>query len=171
MTQFSRRSRWLNTLFPASVRPQTTDPSSVSEDVSLVQPYDGSGYGIPNPRSWIIQNLLAAGVTGSSVMITVPEDSVYRLMGAGGFNVAASGTPRHQLFVQDLIAVPNLACQLAPIEIPTVGDGNFAFDLGRAIVIGPGHNLLMAYTAGGAGTIMKYSIYGVLAPLGTVFYC
>ena len=49
MTQFSRRARWLNALFPQSVAPANPDPALRSDDVSLVQTYDGGGWGIVEP--------------------------------------------------------------------------------------------------------------------------
>lgn len=46
MTQFSRRARWLDALFPQSVAPANPDPATRSDDVSLVQSYDGGGWGL-----------------------------------------------------------------------------------------------------------------------------
>jgi len=46
LSQFSRRARWLQRLFPPSVLPGRSDPSIVSDDVSLVQTYDAGGLGL-----------------------------------------------------------------------------------------------------------------------------
>jgi hypothetical protein len=103
-------------------------------------------------------------------MLTVPEDSIYRLFGASGFTIAGN-SPVSGLFVIDLAIAPNLACQLAPQEQNAGGTGQFAFQINRAIVIAPGHTLQIGFFGGSASTLMRFSVYGVLAPIGTVFYC
>jgi len=172
LTQFSRRARWLNSLFTSSKAPQISDPGTVSDDVSLVQPYDGSGYGISNPRTWVTQSLTdPAGITGQLDILTVPEDSVYRLFAASGFKVVGVN-PFSFLNVIDLISTPNVACQISPIMQDIVApDGQFSFDIRNPIVLGPGHTLRIDYIGGSASTVMSYSVFGVLAPIGTVFYC
>lgn len=72
MTQFSRRARWLNTLFPQSVAPASADPAVRSDDVSLVQSYDGGGWGISEAVFPAEQDIVADG----PVILTQPEVSI-----------------------------------------------------------------------------------------------
>lgn len=171
MSQFSRRSRWLNALFPASVAPQSSDPGSVSDDVSLVQPYDGSGWPIPARNTWITQILSVAGVNTSTVLLLVPPGFVYRLFAASVFN-AVLPTGGAQLVLRDLISVPNVAVALAA-EQATGGPthGNVHFELNTAIVVPEGLTITGEGLTQGAGSVLSWSIYGALCPAGTVFYC
>jgi len=72
MTQFSRRARWLDSLFPQSVAPANPDPSVLSDDVSLTQSYDGGGWGIVEPTFPVERDIPADG----PVIITQPEVSI-----------------------------------------------------------------------------------------------
>jgi len=170
LSQFSRRARWLNRLFTASVAPQTSDPSSVSDDVSLVQPYDGSGWPIPTNTSWIQQFDTAVGISVQTDLFTIPEGFVYRLFGASGFAIIQP-SPNGIFFVKDKISTPNTAVNISGNIDFSLFVGNHRAELNQAIVIPAGLILAFDYTGGAAGTQMRVSIYGALCPEGTVFYC
>lgn len=167
MSQFSRRAKWLNALFPASVAPQLTDPDRVSDDVSLIQSYDGSGWGIPNRNDWFHLADLT-GIAGSVEIFRVPDDFVFRLFAAQCLQVVGPG-PQVQLFVKDLQSTPNQATSLTSFFALTVN--NLNLPLQTALVIGPGMSITGDDFNGGAGSIVRFTIYGCLAPVGTVFGC
>ncbi len=171
MSQFSRRSRWLNFLFPASKAPQSSDPGSVSDDVSLVQPYDGSGWGIPESSQWLTRGDSPVGITGDTDILTVPAGSVYRLFGAFGFKLLGAAST-WQIFVGDLVSTPNLFCLLAEEQNTGAGiSGSHPAEFNRAIVIPAGLVIRIQHFGGDVATQNRYGIYGCIAPIGTVFYC
>lgn len=167
MSQFSRRARWLNVLFPQSKAPQLADPGSVSNDVSLVQSYDGSGWPIPGRSEWFKLADLT-GVAGSVEIFRVPDDQVFRLFAAQAIQVVAPG-PQVAIFVKDLQSTPNTACSLNAFLALTAN--NLHLPITNPIVIGPGMSITGDQFNGGAGSIVRYSIYGCPAPTGTVFAC
>lgn len=164
----------MNFLFPASHLPATTDPDRLSEDVSLVQQYDGSGWGFPeDPTNWNTVVLSAAGVDVDTVLVTVPRGFVYRLFAAHVFTLIAP-PPVSQLLVGTIGASQTFVALTNRLLVPGVGLGNISFSLhglNRPIVIGPGMELQGSHFSGGAATVLSYSTYGCLAPLGTVFAC
>ena len=166
MAGFSRRARWLNALFPASEIPAITDPSVLSDDVSLVQAYDGGGLGFRDRASMFFQ----VDKTGNGVsvfIIQVPEDSICRVYAVSVFTITAP-VSTVQLFTVE--PDKNQAVMLAPeVASPAVAAGSIPFDLNRSIVLPPGVNLQGNQFGGGAGTVIRYTAYGVIAPVGTVF--
>lgn len=170
MSQFSRRAGWLNFLFPASVAPQKRDPGQRSDDVSLVQPYDASGWPIPDPSTWIIRLDSAVGATGDTDILTVPDDSVYRLFSANAFRLLGVNAI-FQLFIVDLNAIPILSALVANEVSTGLNSGNNIVPLDRAMVIPGGLTLRFQHFGGDAATQIRYHIYGCLVPAGTVFYC
>lgn len=170
MTQFSRRARWLNQLFPASKAPQTKDPGSVSDDVSLTQPYDGSGWPLPDFASWIIQKDSPVGIDGQTDMITVPEGSVYRLFSANSFRLIPANA-QTQLFVTNLGGIPVTAVALADPVSTGFQQGNNIYQFQKSIVVPAGLTLRFEHFLGDVNTQIRFGIYGCLAPAGTAFYC
>jgi len=169
LSQFSRRARWLNRLFPASVAPTTTDPAIRSDDVSLVQPYDGSGWGVPNLEDWFFGPFLSpVGITGDTELVAVPEDSVFRVFSISAFTVIAA-VAQVQPVVSQLQGVGgvNLYDQLATRTV-VAGPTTFA---SRAIVLAPGSFLRGSHFLGNGTTQLSWSVYGCMVPTGTVFYC
>ena len=166
MAGFSRRARWLNALFPASEIPAVTDPSTLSDDVSLVQSYDGGGMSFRERTAMFFQ----VDKTGDGVsvfVIQVPEDSLCRLYAVSVFTIVGP-VSTVQLFAVE--PDKNIAAMLAPeVASPAVAAGSIPFDLNRAIVLPPGSNLQGNQFGGGAGTVIRYTAYAVIAPLGTVF--
>ena len=168
MTQFSRRVRWLNVLFPASKAPQVRDPGSVSDDVSLVQQYDGGAWNFNNPSRWLQQEDSPVGATGDTDFFTVPEGEIYRMFSMHGFRLIA-GNSNFQPQVADLTSVPNVITAIAPsISVPG-GTGNAVPLLTNPVIIPAGLTLRVQHFQGDATTQNRYSIYGCFAPAGAVF--
>lgn len=174
MSQFSRRARWLNTIFPASVVPQTTDPASVSDDVSLVQPYDGGG----------VPSVIGAGAfhrfdttSGASaeigIIFTTGPEEIARIYAAMVFSIAlGAAIPNCGLFISPVLG--NVACALAEtIAAPAVADLAAQFNMQGAggLMVPPNHEIQYHYEGGTAvSTLLSFTVYAVVAPLGTVFY-
>lgn len=164
MSLFSRRARWLNDLFPASVAPQSSDPSRLSEEVSLVQPYDGSGWDLVNPDDWITTLTLAVGASGNENIRRIDDRNVFRFLSV------------------DVILVAGLAPTSFRIRVTANGveevavTGNvIPLTDGSAIrpvspIIGPSTRILAVYVGGDVLTQIRVNLYGLEVPLGSVFY-
>lgn len=168
MSQFSRRARWLNALFPASVAPTVRDPNSRSDDVSLVQPYDASGWPFTEPENWITVVDGVAGAISTTDILTVPDGQVYRLLAASAFMAVVPSGSR-QLFIRDRISTPNSAVKIADDLNAAPDHGHF--HIRNPIIVPAGLIISGDFAAGGAGSVPRWNLYGVLAPEGTVFYC
>lgn len=166
MSLFSRRARWLNIFFPQSVAPAVQDPGILSDDVSLVQPYDGGAYPLVEPTDWLRFTILPVGATGSTVVATTGAEEMMRFLAADVY-VLAGMSPSGTV----LRAVP-----------PTGGGGDIFVaqrlssisTLGTPFithtpVIGPQTQMSVTYEGGNATTQLLVHIYGVIAPLGSVF--
>ncbi len=163
MTSFVRPAAWLRQLFIQS-RTEHVNPSRVSDDVSLVQPYDGSGWGIPDPANWAREATSGVGISATTTIYTVPVNRVARIL-AVGVHWVAGATFNSHLRVQsgtDIIAVSN------DVTVPITGE-NIGYDV-RTPVMGPGHVLSARHTGGDASSQAVYSLYYVECPIGTVFY-
>lgn len=176
MSLFSRRAKWLNTIFPASVLPQTTDPDRVSDDVSLVQPYDGSGWGIPDLNDWAVRTAIqSAAPTGFVELRAVTPEQVFRLL--------------HLDFTLLVDAGPAPSLKLVATVIDAEGSGdqvlvaNVLLKSGSGInpgeslsfrnvvpIVGPGCTLRIEWFQNVSGTTFTFGHYGALVPVGTVFY-
>lgn len=172
MSQFSRRARWLNVLFPASSAPRTADPGTVSDDVSLVQPYDGGAWPIPEASSWITLRDSPVGATGLTTIVTLGPDEVFRFFQMHAFNLidpAANFQP--QAVVPG--SVPLTAAALSDSRATTgiAGTNVVPNNMNRAIVLPPGMRLQVSHFGGGVATQLRYVIYGCRAPAGSVFHC
>jgi len=167
---FSRRARWLNGIFPASEAPQIQDPGTRSDDVSLVQPYDGSGWGLnQDPEEWTFQggNSGTPGSAGTFILVQVPLGFIFRILAASGrFTVGNN---------------PNIGIQLGrpsnrSILIGRVSQGDMPgialstpVALNTPIVPG-GWDVTGFWDNGDGLTVVEINVMGILAPEGTVFY-
>jgi len=167
LSQFSRRARWLNALFPASVLPQTGDPGSVSDDVSLVQQYDGGGWAIPRLEDWFISGLtLPAAASGDTNLLTVPNDSVFRVFAISCFTVTLAVATVNVVISQlplvgGVVVTPNISTLALAL-------GQVNLDL-NAMVVPPGASIRGAHFNGNGTTVLSWAMYGCLAPAGTAF--
>lgn len=172
MSQFSRRSKWLNNIFPASVSPQIVDPNRVSEDVSLVQPYDASGWAVQDISTYCERSDIQGGITGFVILREVAENQVFRLLGADVALLAGIALTEIWLNVIDSNGTGNQV-QISNIISANAGGLNpgqtESFDR-IAKIIGPGCHLRADWVTGAVGTDFTIGIYGAIAPLGTIFY-
>lgn len=98
------------------------------------------------------------------------DDEILRLFGVSIFTVAGVA-PTGVVGVRSDLN-PNRAVILAPnVAVPAIGGGSIAWDINRAMIIGPRHILFIDWFGGDGATIIDVNAYGVPAPLGTVFHC
>lgn len=166
MPSFVRPAAWLRQLFTQS-RTEHSNPSRVSAEVSLIQPYDGSGWGIEDPQQWAysVNTGVSAGAAGTATLVTVGENEIFRLLSLAGENLA--GTDPGGWWNQVINAE-----QYALTTRIVMNNGNTAYWAGERFppVLGPGHILQFEWTGGNASTQPRLFIVGIRAPLGTVFY-
>ena len=170
MSQFSRRARWLNDLFPQSVAPTVTDPAQRSDDVSLTAPYDGGGYGFANAAQLVTNTgILPAAASGGSVIITTAEDEIYRLM-AGSVIKHAGNNALVWLIVIDNGGAGD-SCGISE-AFNTTGTGfNQTMPMSQALTVGPSMTITVQWVNGDVLTALSFQVYGFRAPLGTAFQC
>lgn len=161
MSGFVRPAPWLRRLFtPSQTAP--VNPIEVSDDVSLIQPYDGGGYPLFDPSQWSSEVVSVAGAAATTVLYTVGAESVVRLLAAAGIlsaGVVGSLHLRVEAGAISLAISPNVAT-------PAVEQVNLPL---QCPVIGPGHIISGRHFGGGAATVVTWRLYLVEAPLGTVF--
>lgn len=176
MSQFSRRAKWLNAIFPASVAPQIQGPGELSEDVSLVQPYDGGGYGLSIPGLTVTNTrspLLTTAPTGFHIFFTTRDDEIFRFLSADIVQIVDGGpAPSFELFMTTIDGSLNQVLCADPFVQGGSGlnVGEFARIPNQQPIIGPGQQLRVDWVLNVAGTQYTVGISGYLAPLGTVFY-
>lgn len=167
MSQFSRRARWLTSLFPASVIPTTSDPDRVSNDVSLVQPYDGGGVGFQEPANFSRRFAIPIGVSNSIDMIVNDEETIFRVYALDLVQLAGEDA---NVFVR-ITSGSGDSVFVAFHDITTVAVKPRPFQVVTDFrILGPGQTLAADTTFGGAASQFTIGVYGVSAPLGTVFY-
>jgi len=189
LSQFSRRARWLNQLFTSSVAPQVSDPSQVSDDVSLVQPYDGGGIAIAiptfpplhdsgvdgpllftEPFVGIIDFKSGVGITVQTDIFQLPDTLVARLLSVGLTTLAGSGaeqvslnaTPHNQSGLSDH------QCQYSEEMDTTINASPRKFQNVPPILL-PGLQLNMFFNSGSVLSFQHITFAMIIAPTGTVF--
>lgn len=166
MSLFSRRARWLNALFPASVTPTITDPASRSDDVSLVQPYDGGGYPIPPVTNWFTEVTSAVAAGTQLLLLTVGDDQLFRILGCGIQRLAGNNYTR--AFLQ--VRVPN-----ATFLVQVSNDIGVVDNIEQGIhqlvmpICPAGSQIFMFADGGNASSQFTATLLGVSVPVGTVF--
>ena len=167
MSQFSKRAPWLNLLFPQSVAPQVRDPSVVSDDVSLIQPYDGGGYALGSEIPW--HRFLISGpgpAAGVGNIFFVPEGELFRFLAADITLVGGVAGSAAIAVGQVSPATPG-ETKVTDQIIP-VGDARSMTV--KTPIVAPLSNITVQWTNGDAATSYLVRIYGISVPLGTVFY-
>jgi len=108
-----------------------------------------------------------AAASGDTLLITVPEDQIFRLFGVSAFTVAG-GQPSVQLVVSRLALAQGVTLRLD--GLPAVGGGSRAL-IDYPIVIPPRASLRISHFIGDVNTIISVSAYGALSPIGSAFSC
>lgn len=159
---FARISPWLRQLYtPSEGIPP--DPTKLSTDVSLVAPYDGGGFPIPNPSTWLVSLITPASAAAVNTILTVGADEIFRLMSMSCRTAAgADATCRPTVEV--------VAPQRVALHRGLTSDANpQGFDGLLGTIVGPGHLVQGLHTGGDVLTQIDWIVYGIRAPLGTCF--
>jgi len=148
------------------VAPQSRDPGRVSDDVSLVQPYDGGSYGY----SLLPKNLLqtsTVGATGFVLLLQTGENEVYRLLNAHVIGLTPTRPTRVLLNTIDRVSL-NQAFLSSVHDLLALDEHSFGMNSG--IVIGPNMDLRIDWVGGDGTTSLQTTCTGFMAPLGSVWY-
>lgn len=158
---FVRPAPWLRRLFtPSQTSP--VNPTRVSDDVSLTQPYDGSGWPLYDPGQWVILTQSAVGTPKTTVIETVPIDRICRLLAVAvilNAGVAPSCQLQAGVAITLSVGAPVVVHATEMSSVPS-----------NTPIIGPGHSIRGRHYGGDAATQVTWYLYRVLAPIGTVFY-
>lgn len=149
--------------------PQTHDPSLVSDDVQLVQPYDGSGWGLNSNIAESIQVFDSlVGTTQDSEMFIVPPDRVFRLLAVSFFLIA--GADPSQIYL--ICSIPLVANRNVAVTemVTTLTSAARAMPSSHTPILLPGTRVRNLHAFGDGLTQTRAEIYIVDAPIGTVFY-
>jgi len=166
MSQFSRSSDWLRTFFTPS-RTGWQPPGRVSDEVSLVQPYDGGGYPTFPPGAWIATTTPAVGATQTANMVVLDDQTVGRIM-CLGFSFIAGVRP--SLIGRILGPVANLACPITETKVSAEPVGQVEALQHFCPILPPGHTLEIRWYGGDAATQLILRAVVCEARIGTVFY-
>jgi len=109
-------------------------------------------------------------VSGVTSILVVPDDQVYRYFGMHAFTVI-DPVARFQLQVTDPQTPTHTVSFNQQIITLAAGLGNTVPLIDRPIVIPGGLEIQISHIQGGAGTLLRYLVYGCLAPSGSVFSC
>lgn len=165
MTQFARPSTWLRHIFtPAQTR--APNPGLLSNDVSLNQPYDGSGWGLVPGAEFAREVTSAAGVSTTTLILTVPATEIFRILSLSMQRILGADYTLVNWFAR----APGNNFDVALTPDMTGTSVNRAPSRIHSPILGPGSALFCFVTGGAAASTCDIRIYGVSAPLGTVFY-
>jgi len=163
---FSRPSAWLRQLLvPSSAGPK--DPDRVSTEVSLVQPFDGSGWAISAPASTTRRHLSDVGALTSTLLFTMSATEVMRLL-AVSFGLIAGGDPTQVYLLTNNAGVT--ADILITENVANLTSAAARKPLNHSPILLPGTRVFMLVAGGDASTQVSANILFVEAPVGTVFY-
>jgi len=159
--KFARSAKWLTHIFTPSVTPPSRYPDRFTDDVSLVQPYDGGGWGFAPPESWILVHTSAVIAGATETILTVGAEEIFRLIAASAV-LEAGVAPTVVLLVQ----APDAANQVGISNVITPNTAqNIAFST-LIPILGPTHRLQVNWDGGDAATQIRIRVYGCRLPLG-----
>ena len=189
MSQFSRRARWLQQLFTPSVAPTTKDPTQRSDDVSLVQAYDGGGLaiakttfppehdasGVPleirQPEVSIRDFKSKVGITTVSDLFNLGDDLVARIWAANFTLTDGIGAEINYLTVTAPTGF-GVGNHLWVFSDPfnNVSSPGDQRRFNHDPILPPGMQLNFFSTGGDASSSGRLTIAMIVAPIGTVFH-
>lgn len=160
---FVRPAPWLRRLFtPSQTSP--VNPTEISEDVSLIQPYDGGGYPLHPVGEYLETTTQTAGAAGNGDLITTGQFELARILCAD-LLITAGVIPtcffRIQIGTVDVAISPRVV--LGALNQPNS-------QILQSPILPPGAALQIAWSGGDAATIVRTHVLHALVPLGTVFY-
>jgi len=170
MSSFVRPADWLRQLFTQS-RTEPSNPSRVSEDVSLVQPFDGSGWGMVMPDQIVSETPNPAAASGVLLLRTTGKRNIGRIL-AASVELFAGVTPGHIGISMRLAGAMGVNDEVG-IAVPLTTFGGAIMKNGFNItspIIPPDFEVLGTWAGGDAATVLIFQLALVEVPLGTVFY-
>jgi len=164
MNKFTRSAPWLRQLFTPS-QTKSSNPGSLSEDVSLVQVYDGGGFNFLSSAMWAVRvDSTPAGATDTTDILTAGPEELVRVFSVSINEEGASTTP-------DCIIRVRVAATATPAVsglLAVLGNGVVPPDFISNLVLPPGAVLEGLHFNGGAGTVIRYRAYFNRMPVGAV---
>jgi len=131
----------------------------------MVQPYDGGAFPLLNSAQWSTTVTSAAAAAAQTVLITVGEKELGRLLGVSAvLNAGVKPIVSVQVFDQNGLATTISPSPLMGATPERVGLQIFC------PIIAPGHQVLGRHSGGDAATVIKWNLYMARAPLASVFY-
>jgi len=164
MSRFVRPASWLRWLFTSS-QTSPVNPVEVSDDVSLVQPFDGGGYPLFDPGQWGLAVASATAASGTTTVLTVPANTICRLL-AASVTLNAGVAPSTYFAV---VPEGGDSIGISPLETGVLTTFHLSAEL-RCPILPPGAVLSGRWLGGDAATNLNWHILYVLAPIGSVFY-
>jgi len=158
--RFSRPAPWLRQLFTPSHTTQP-NPGELSGDVSLVQPYDGSGWPLFDPGEWDIATQSSVAIASTTALVTAGALEVVRIL-AASVRLDAGVAPVCHLQGENSVVFGE--------DVTAVGGSEQIHVPSNCPILGPTHVLYGRHHTGDAATQVTWVVYYVRAPIGTVFY-
>lgn len=163
MSQFVRPAPWLRHLFTPS-KTRAVNPSEISEDVSIVQPYDGSGWPLMPEGEWGKSFVTVAIAAADTELLATNNREIARILAV---SVARNAGVNPVCYVSVEVGGTERIALTARFT-PTDGIQT-PFTLVSPI-IGPNQVLIGHHLGGDAATVVAWRLYAVVVPIGTVFY-
>ena len=143
--------------------------------MSLVQPYDGGGAPLPiGSGAFHRFDTTSGAVAEGGVIFTTGPEEVARLYAAQVFAVAqGAAIPSAHLIISPVLG--NVAViftdNVVTPAVAALGE-TFPLRVAGGLMVPPNHEIQYAYAGGQAGqTLLSFTVYAIVAPQGTVFYC
>jgi len=133
--------------------------------VSLVQPYDGGGMDMIDAMALVQLFTTATGATIDLDLLTVPNDEVFRLLSIGAVRIAGTTYGGSWPEVEGSTAAGKLK-----VDIERAVGATPAAWTACPKVLAPGTTLSIHLEGGSAPSQAEVRVYGIPAPVGTVFY-
>ena len=166
------------------------DPTIVSDDVSLVQQYDGGGIGVAKPNFPVIRDGDVVGA-GVPLLIESPEVAIRAYLTASGININSDMyTMPTGLYARILALNSNLNDGVTPnanwltVNVPTgTPGGGFQVNITKrkAVTVStaesrglmfnllpPGMMLKSHHTGGDVDTQIRHQFLWIVAPVGMI---
>jgi len=163
MSTFTRPAPWLRQFFTPS-RTGFKEPGKLSDDVSLVQPYDGGGWPIDPGVNKTGELQSVVGASTQTVLFTTEQDEISRLVTVGAI-LDAGGVPA------GLVHLDHSGGPSVPIcEHFTLDTAYYRSMPLYAAIVGPMVRVRGFVVGGDASTQVTWRWMEYRVPVGTVFY-